>query len=64
MAVEKCVTIEEIQKCELLTIWFESLTKQAEAQRCIHYMFKQKMEKIDFNYLTWHNMQRIYYKYL
>ena len=26
-------------------------------------MFKQKMEKIDFNYLTWHNMQRVYQKY-
>jgi hypothetical protein len=23
-------------------------------------MFKQKLEKIDFNYLTWHNMQRVY----
>jgi len=26
-------------------------------------MFKQKHEKIDFNYLTWHNLLRVYEKY-
>ena len=26
-------------------------------------MFKQKMEKIDFSYLTWHNLFRLYEKY-
>lgn len=26
-------------------------------------MFKQKHEKIDFNYLTWHNLMRVYEKY-
>lgn len=26
-------------------------------------MFKQKLEKIDFNYLTWHNMLKVYERY-
>lgn len=28
--------------------------------RCVHYMFKQKVEKIDFNFLTWHNLMKLY----
>jgi hypothetical protein len=39
------------------------LTKTSEASRCIHYMFRQKYAAIDFNYLSWFNIQRIYTKY-
>jgi hypothetical protein len=39
------------------------VTKQAEATRFVHFSFKQKMERIDYYYLTWHNILRVFEKY-
>lgn len=61
--VKNATSMADIQNSQLLTAWFEQLTRQTDAQRCIHYMFRQKLEKIDFNYLTWHNMLRVYERY-
>ena len=61
--IRKAQSIEDISKNQLLNIWFETLTNQNEALRCVHYMFKQKMDKVDFNFLTWHNLLKVYQKY-
>jgi hypothetical protein len=47
----------------ILMAWFNQLTKQNEAIRFIHYVFQAKCEKIDVNYLTWHNLHKVYEKY-
>lgn len=47
----------------LLMAWFNQLTKSNEAIRFIHYVFQAKCEKIDVNYLTWHNLHKVYEKY-
>ncbi len=39
------------------------LEKQSEASRCIQYLFRQKYDVVDFNHLSWHNLQKVYQKF-
>ena len=58
--VNKASSIRELKESKLLSGWMKQLRKTSEARRCIHYMFKQKCQRIDFNYLSNLNMMRIY----
>ena len=62
--VQEASSISGLENDAILQAWFGQLTKSNEAKRAIHYMFKNKCEKIDIHYLTWHNMYSRYEKYL
>ncbi len=62
--VAAATKIEDLESDALLGAWFGQLGKSNEAKRAIHYMFKNKCEKIDIHYLTWRNVHSKYEKYL
>lgn len=61
--VNSAATLADVQQSSFLQAWFEQLTKTAEAHRCIHYMFKQKLAMIEFKELGWDDMQKLYDKF-
>lgn len=61
--VQAAPSIESLDSNFIIQAWFTQLCKTNEAKRAIHYMFKSKCEKIDVNYLTWHNMLKKYEEY-
>lgn len=56
-------SMKDLENSELLSAWFMQLEKQSEASRCIHYLFRQKYDVVDFNHLSWHNLQKVYQKF-
>ena len=49
---------------KILLKFFKQLTETNEARRCLHYLFRLKVERIDTSFFTVKNLQKIYKKYI
>lgn len=63
-AIEAASDANSLATSPVLTSWFGALTNSEEAKQCVAYLFKNKCERIDQNFLSMKNLQKVYLEQL